>query len=392
MNFEIDKEIVKRQMAFREFLEAEIRDDGNERDPGGPLSDKEIRDYFKRLQPSDIMRASLPEDVGGTNRSFLERILLAEEFARVWPSLAGTVDTHNIVVELIARQGKPWMKAKYVPGGIAGTLIMGDMMSEPEAGSDTRNLKTTAVLKDGYYAVNGQKMWTTNGPWADLAILTAVIDMDSYKQKSNRGVIHLLIDKTVCDWKVRDLPLVGGKAGTTGHSVFTNCMVPEKYLFHGEGDGYRQNFVVRGWARVLLGGWAIGMMQAALEDAIRFARERRTYGKAIAGHQMIQDLIANMVVDIETSRLLTYKAACMMDRNIRCDQEQAMAKLHACEAAQRVTSNAIQILGGRGLTTEEGYFTERYFRDARPLTIAEGTSQIMKLIIGRQTLGVSAVS
>lgn len=392
MNFEIDKEIVKRQVAFREFLEAEVRQYGIERDPKGPMSSEEIRAFFTRLQPSDIMRASLPEDVGGTNRSYLERILLAEEFARVWPSLAGTVDTHNIVVEIIARQGKPWMKEKYVPGGIAGSSIMGDMMSEPEAGSDTRNLKTTAVLEDGHYVVNGQKMWTTNGVWADLAILTAVVDQKTFKEKPNRGVVHLLVDRSECEWKVRDLPIVGLKAGTTGHSVFTNCRVPAKYLFHGEGEGYRQNLVVRGWARILLGAWSIGIMQAALEDAVRFARERRTFGKTIAGHQMIQDMIASMVVDLETSRLLTYKAAVLMDNNVRCDQEQAIAKLHACEAAQRVTTNAVQILGGRGLTTDEGYLTERHFRDARFLTIAEGTSQIMKLIIGRNTLGVSAIN
>ena len=135
------------------------------------------------LQQTDIMRASLPEDVGGTNRSFLERVILAQEFVRAWPSLAVTVDSHNIVVEIIARQGAPWMIDRYVPGGISGELIMGDMMSEPEAGSDTRNLKTRAELRDGHYVVNGTKMWTTNGVWAHVAILTAVVDEDAYRRK-----------------------------------------------------------------------------------------------------------------------------------------------------------------------------------------------------------------
>jgi alkylation response protein AidB-like acyl-CoA dehydrogenase len=204
-------------------------------------------------------------------------------------------------------------------------------------------------------------------------------------------VVHLLMDKSAVDWEVRDLPIIGIKAGTTGEIKFTDCKVPQEFLFHGPGEGYRENLIVRGWARLLLAAWSIGLMEAAIEDATKFARDRITFGKSIAEHQMIQDLIVQMHVDLETSKLLTYKAAILMDRGERCDYEQCLAKLHATEAVQRVTSNAIQILGGRGLTTEEGFLTERHYRDARFLAIAEGTSQIMKLIVGRKALGVSAI-
>jgi acyl-CoA dehydrogenase len=391
MNFDIPEDIARRRQEFRDLLEADIRAVAAARDGHGPLSLQELQGLFKTLQASDIVRASLPEEVGGTSRSFLERTLLAEEFARVWPSLAVTVDSHNIVVEIIARQGKPWMRQKYVEDAMAGRVIMGDMMSEPDAGSDTRNLQTTAHLDADHYVVNGTKMWTTNGVWADVAILTAVADVDAYRRRPSSGVIHLLIDRGICDWSVRDLPIVGLRAGTTAEATFRNCRVPRQFLFHDQEQGYRQNLVVRGWARVLLGAWSVGIMQAALEDAVRFAQSRRTFGRTISSHQMVQDMIAGMVVDLETSRLLTYKAATHMDEGVRCDLEQAIAKLHACESAQRVTGNAIQILGARGLTTEEGYFTERHYRDARFLTIAEGTSQIMKLIIGRRVLGVSAI-
>lgn len=390
-NFGIPKELLRRQLEFREFLEGEIRAPGIERDPGGPLSLEELQGFYGVLQSTDIMRASLPEEVGGTNRSFLERVLLAQEFARVWPSLAVTVDSHNIVVEIIARQGKQWMIDRYVPGGITGDLIMGDMMSEPDAGSDTRNLKTSAIHKGEHYTVNGTKMWTTNGMWAHVAILTAVVDFDAYHANPSQGVIHLLMDRAEVDWEVTDLPIIGIKAGTTGKIQYRNSSVPEKFLFHDAGEGYRQNLVVRGWARILLAAWAIGLMEAAIDEAIRFARDRVTFGKPIGGHQMIQDMVAQMLTDVETSRLLTWKAATLMDQGERCDMEQCMAKLHACEAAERVTSQAIQILGGRGLTTDEGYLTERHYRDARFLTIAEGTSQIMKLIIGRKALGISAL-
>jgi alkylation response protein AidB-like acyl-CoA dehydrogenase len=391
LNFDIPAEIVQRRHEFREVLDAEIRGPGIERDPKGPLSLEELQHFYGILQQTDIMRASLPEEVGGTNRSFLERVILAQEFVRAWPSLAVTVDSHNIVVEILARQGAPWMIERYVPGGISGDLIMGDMMSEPEAGSDTRNLKTRAVLRDGHYVVNGTKMWTTNGVWAHVAILTAVVDEDAYRRKPSEGVVHLLMDKSRVDWEVSDLPIIGLKAGTTGKIHFFDARVPEEFLFHDAGEGYRENLIVRGWARLLLAAWSVGLMEAAIEDATAFAKERITFGKSIAEHQMIQDLIVQMHVDLETSRLLTYKAASLMDRGERCDYEQCLAKLHTTEAVQRVTANAIQILGGRGLTTEEGFLTERHYRDARFLTIAEGTSQIMKLIVGRKALGVSAI-
>jgi len=392
MRFQIPQEIEGRRMEFREFLEKEIRHIGDERDSGGPLTRDELSELILALQRTDIMRASLPVEVGGTNRTFLERVILAEEFARVWPSLAVTVDSHNIVVELIARQGADWMKEAYVEKGVRGEIIMGDLMSEPQAGSDTRNIKATAILDGDAYVVNGTKMWTTNGVWAEVGLLTALSDPTAFARNPKTGVVHLLVDRSVSPFKSRDLPIIGLKAGTTGLMEFNNCRVPKKYLFHDESKGYMQNLVVRGWARVLLAAWACGIMQGVLEDATEFAKERITFGKRIGSHQMIQDMIADMVIGLDTSRLANYKAAELMDNNIRCDLEQALAKAYACEVVNRVTGMAIQILGARGLTTNEGFRTERFYRDARFLTIAEGTTQIMKLIIGRKTLGMSAIS
>ncbi|MBN1614537.1 MAG: acyl-CoA/acyl-ACP dehydrogenase [Deltaproteobacteria bacterium] len=392
MRFQIPQEIESRKMEFREFLETEIRQIGDERDASGPLKRDELSELILKLQPTDIMRASLPEEVGGTNRTFLERVVLAEEFARVWPSLAVTVDSHNIVVELIARQGSDWMKEAYVEKGMRGEIITGELMSEPQAGSDTRNIKATAILDGDAYVVNGTKMWTTNGFWAEVGLLTALSDPSAFARNPQKGVVHLLVDRSVSPFKSRDLPIIGLKAGTTGFMEFNNCRVPKKYLFHDESMGYMQNLVVRGWARVLLAAWACGIMQAVLEDATEFAKERITFGKRIGSHQMIQDMIAEMLIGIETSRLATYKAAELMDHNIRCDLEQALAKAYACEVVNRVAGMAIQILGARGLTTNEGFRTERFYRDARFLSIAEGTTQIMKLIIGRKTLGMSAIS
>jgi len=392
MNFQIPQEIDKRRLEFREFLEGEIRPIGDERDAKGPLTREELSDLILKLQSTDIMRASLPEEVGGTNRTFVERVVLAEEFVKAWPSLAVTTDSHNIVVELVARQGASWMKEHYVEKAIRGEIIMGDLMSEPEAGSDTRNLKTTAVLEGDEYVVNGTKMWTTNGVWAEVGLLTAVSDPEAFAKNPKTGVVHLLVDRSVSPFQSRDLPIIGLRAGTTGLMEFKNCRVPRKYLFHDDSKGYMQNLVTRGWARVLLAAWACGIMDAVLEDTLEFAKTRVTFGKPIGAHQMMQDMIAEMVIDLETSRLATYRAAELMDHRIRCDVEQSVAKAYACEVANRVTAKAIQILGGRGLTTNEGFRTERFYRDARFLTIAEGTTQIMKLIIGRNMLGMSAIA
>jgi len=203
-------------MEFREFLETEIQHIGDGRDAQGPLTREELGELILKLQPTDIMRASLPEEVEGTNRSFVERVILAEEFARVWPSFAVTVDSHNILVELIARQGAGWMKEQYVGKAIRGEVIMGHLMSEPEAGSDTRNLKTTAVLDGDEYVVNGTKMWTTNGVWAEVGLLTAVSDPEAFARNPKTGVIHLLVDRSVSPFRSQDLPIIGLKGGPQG--------------------------------------------------------------------------------------------------------------------------------------------------------------------------------
>ena len=281
MKFHVSEDIEKRRLEFREFLESEIRPVGDRRDTGDPLTRKELSELVLKLQSTEIMRASLPPDVGGSDRSYVERVVLAEEFARAWPSLAVTVDSHNIVVELIARQGAGWMKEEYVEKGIRGEIIMGDLMSEPESGSDTRNLKTTAILKGDVYVVNGTKMWTTNGVWAELGLLSAVNDPAAFADNPKNGVIHLLVDRSISPFHSSDLPLIGLKAGTTGLMEFRDCIVPKKFLFHDASKGYSQNLIVRGWARVLLAAWAVGIMQAVIEDASEFARTRVTFGNRL---------------------------------------------------------------------------------------------------------------
>jgi acyl-CoA dehydrogenase len=261
-------------------------------------------------------------------------------------------------------------------------------MSEPQAGSDTTQFKTTAILDGDHYLVNGTKMWQTNGPWSDIGLMIAISDPEAYARDPRQGTVNLFLEKAVSPWKVRDLPFIGLRAGTTGYMEFENCRVPKDNLL--ATTGYKENLIARGWARVNIMAIGLGIMQAALEDSVSHAQKRTAFGKPIGGHQLVQEMIADMATDLECSRLLTYRAAELMDAGIRCDIEQNMCKAFASEAVKRVTDKAIQIHGARGLTTREGFRLERYYRDAAMGQIAEGTIQIVKLIIARRILGIQA--
>jgi alkylation response protein AidB-like acyl-CoA dehydrogenase len=199
-----------------------------------------------------------------------------------------------------------------------------------------------------------------------------------------------LVEKSVSPWEVRDLPFVGLRAGTTGLFEFKDMKVPAENHMKLDMSGYVKNLIIRGWARVNIAAMGLGIIQAALEDSIEYAKTRVAFGKPIGAHQLIQQMIAEMKIDLDASRLLVYRAAEMMDNMVRCDLEQNMCKAFVCEAGKRVADRAIQIFGARGLTTNEGFRIERYYRDAIMGGIAEGTQQILRLIIARRLLGIQA--
>jgi alkylation response protein AidB-like acyl-CoA dehydrogenase len=394
MHFQLPEDIRLFQNELREFFTAEIRPIADRRDSQGPLTREELKEMFQKLKPINYMKYYTPEKYGGIKTSFLRKTILAEEHARVWPALAATIDTHAGCHEYACEVMGEKMGDRFITQGQEGDVIFCDMMSEPESGSDTRNLKTTAILDGDHFVVNGRKMWQTNGPWADFGILTAVYDPAAYAKSPREGVFHLLAEKAVSPWKVRDLPFVGLRAGTTGLFEFENMKVPKDNIMMpdmGE-SGYVKNLIVRGWARVDIAAMGLGIMQAALEDSIEYAKNRVAFGKPIGGHQLIQQLIAEMKIDLDASRMLVYRAAEMMDNMVRCDMEQNMCKAFTVEAGKRVADKCVQIFGGRGLTTEEGFRAERYYRDAVMGGIAEGTQQILKLVVARRLLGIQAFS
>jgi len=390
MRFRLPEETQKLKNEARAFLDSEIVPIAGKRDSEGPLTRDEIKTFIRMLKPYGYVVGAIPKQWGGLGQSYLTQIALHEELARAWRALAVTLGTHGGMTASIANTASRELADRIVPAAIEGDHLVCDMMSEPDAGSDTRNLKTTAVLDGDHYIVNGVKRWQTNGSLADIGVLSAVTDPKLFAKNPKEGVIRLLVEKAVSPWAARHLTLIGSAAGPIGEEVFENCRVPKANLLQPPSMGYTDQLIMRGWARTKIASVAVGVMQAALDDSIAYAKKRVQFQRKIGSFQLVQAMIADMIVDTETSRLLAFRAAELMDNGIRCEMEQSMAKVHAAQAAVRVTDKAIQIHGALGLTRGEGYHTERYFRDARLCGIGEGTTEILKLVVARKALGIQA--
>jgi alkylation response protein AidB-like acyl-CoA dehydrogenase len=255
------------------------------------------------------------------------------------------------------------------------------MLSEPEAGSDAASMKTTATLNGDYYLLNGTKSWITNGAEADFAVVFASTDM-SLKHK---GVSAFILNMKTPGLKIGKLEdKLGIRATSTAQIFFEDCKVPANNLLGKEGEGFKIALHTLDGGRIGIGAQAVGLAQAALEESVRYAKERKAFGKTISDFQGLQFMIADMATRVEASRLLVWQAAVMKDSNVKYSKQSAMAKLYAAETAMWVTTKAIQIHGGYGYTTD--YPVERFFRDAKITEIYEGTSEIQRIVIARETL------
>ncbi len=390
MPFDLPDDLKKKEAELRVFLDAEIAPLAAELDAKGPLSHADNVAFFKKLVPMGFIKSYSPKDVGGDDVTYLERAVMAKELGRAWNALSITVDTHAGVIEMIARHGTDDHKRKWAEPGVRGEIIGCDMVSEPCGGSDQTGFTTTAILDGDHYVVNGQKMWQTNGTQADVGILTAISDPEAYAKDPRTGLISLIVDRHESPWKVTDLPFVGAKAGNTALMEFDNVRVPKENLLHNAEEGYRRQLLARAWFRVWVASQGLGLMEAVRDDAIAYAKERHSFGKPIAGHQLVQELIADIAINADIQKLLIYRAASLMDKGERCDVEQSMAKAFYGDHAVDTAYKGIQVLGARGLTTDLGFRMERLFRDSALGGTGEGTTQILKLIIGRRLTGVNA--
>jgi alkylation response protein AidB-like acyl-CoA dehydrogenase len=326
----------------------------------------------------------VPPEYGGGGMNFFSYGVLLEELSRAWGSLAIMTFVHHGMAGQLALNGNEEQKKKYLPRLVLGDLIACACLTEPNAGSSNREMETTIVADGDYFIVNGTKTWITNGGVGDLCVVIGYSD----KSKGILGISQVLVDRTESPFEVRELPKLGFRSCPTAELTFSDCRVPRKNLFIREGEGYGSIVGVLHGGRCCIGICSVGLAQAAIDDAIKYALERKQFGRPIAKFQLVQQMVAEMVTELEAVRLLAYKAMSLIDKKQPCDKESSGVKFLASETATRVCSRAMEILGAYGVSEE--YPLERYFRDARTYWPPDGTNQIQRLIVGREVLGLPA--
>jgi alkylation response protein AidB-like acyl-CoA dehydrogenase len=344
------------------------------------------RSIVGKLGALGFLGLTVPEEYGGSGGDHLSYCLVTEELGRGDSSVRGIVSVSlGLVAKTIASWGDEEQKRAWLPRLTSGEAIGCFGLTEPGTGSDAGNLATRAVRDGGDYVVNGTKMFITNGTWADVVLLFARTN----DTPGHRGVSAFLVPTDTPGLTRRT---VHGKLGLRGQAtaelVLQDVRIPAAALLGPEGKGFSIAMSAVAKGRMSVAAGCVGIAQAALDAAVRYAGEREQFGKVIARHQLVQELLSDIAVDVDAARLLTWRVADLVDRGQEFATAASKAKLFASEAAVRCANNALQVFGGYGYIDE--YPVGKLLRDARVMTLYEGTSQIQKLIIGRALTGVSA--
>ncbi len=324
----------------------------------------------------------VPEEWGGGGMDIVSYGILIEELGRAWGSLGIMVLVHAAGGMDLANSGTDEQKRKYLPSLVSGDVIASGAITEPDAGSSNREMQTTIVADGDYYLVNGTKTWITNGGLSDFCAVVGYTD----KSKGIKGIGRIIVDGRESPFEARELPKLGFRCCPTAELAFNDCRVPKENL--SMGVGYDAAMGVLLFPRAMIGALSAGLAQVAIDEAVKYAQERSQFGRPIARFQLVQQMLAEMVVETEAVRLLGYKACQLLDKGQMCFKECSGVKFFGSETAVRVCSRAMEILGAYGISEE--YPLERYFRDARTLLPPDGTNQIQRLIVGREVLGVPA--
>ena len=386
MILELNEEQKILQKNAREFMEREIIPIADEYDRKyHPLPKDVALGLLKKLVPLGYVGSTLPPEYGGQNLDLISYAVLGEELARAYLSLAMIVLIQDgSVLPVIVAHGTSDQKTKYIPKIMSMEKITCFCLTEPDVGSGARDLKTSAALEGDHYILNGTKTWITNGGIADLAVVFASID----RSKGIGGISCLLVDKAESPFTTRELPKLGCRSCPTSELNFENCHIPKGNLIGTPGSAYLLALAELCKLRVAVGIGAVGLAQASIDAAVKYAQERKQFGRPIGSFQLIQEMIADMAIMTDAARFLSYRAMYLIGKGQVPFKEASMAKAYGTDVAIAVTSKAIQVHGAYGVSEE--YPVERYFRDARTLAFPDGATQIQKLIIGREMLGISA--
>jgi butyryl-CoA dehydrogenase len=337
---------------------------------------------IRKMAELGLLGLPYPEEYGGGGGDYLSYAIAVEEIARACGSTALIYAAHvSLGCGPIYNFGTEAQKQKWLPRLCSGEGLGAFGLTEPEAGSDAGSTRTVAVRDGDYFVLNGSKMWITSGAIADVVTCTAKTDPSA----RTRGISCFLVEQGTPGFiPGKNEPKMGLKGSVTSALSLENCRVPAENLLGKEGEGFRQMLITLDAGRISIGAMALGLAQAALDEAVRYSKERVQFGQPIAKFQAIQWMIADMATEIDAARLLVYRAAWLKDRGRPFTKEAAMAKLYASEVAERAGFKALQIHGGYGYSRE--YPVERIYRDQRLCTIGEGTSEIQRLVIAREVL------
>ncbi|WP_158886877.1 acyl-CoA dehydrogenase family protein [Amycolatopsis anabasis] len=369
-----EREIVS---TVREFVDREVRPVARDLEHANEYPG-DLIEGMKRL---GVFGLAIPEPYGEAAVSTPCYVHVTEQLARGWMSLAGAMGGHTVVAKLILTFGTEEQKQRYLPRMATGAVRATMALTEPDGGSDLQALTTTARREGTGYTVNGTKTWITNSRRSQLIAL--LCKTDPAAEPRHRGISILLVEPGEGLTISRDLPKLGYKGVESCELSFADFRVPRDALLGGvEGHGFAQMMKGLETGRIQVAARALGVGRAALEDALRYAQERETFGKPIWRHQSIGNYLADMATKLTAARQLVLLAAERHDAGQRCDLEAGMAKLFASETAMEIALNAVRIHGGYGYSTE--FDVERYFRDAPLMIVGEGTNEIQRNVIAQQ--------
>jgi alkylation response protein AidB-like acyl-CoA dehydrogenase len=380
LDFNLSEEQRLLQKTVREFAETELGPHAREWDERQEFP----RPVFTKLGEMGLMGVVWPPEYGGSGLTTLDYAIVMEELARVEAGVALSVAAHNSLCSgHIFLAGSEEQKKRFLVPLARGEKIGCWGLTENSAGSDAGGTKTTAGRDGAHWVLNGSKTFITNGRLADTAVVMAVTD----RARGKKGISAFLVERGTKGFRAgKKEDKLGVRSSDTSELVFEDCRIPAENLLGREGHGFIDTLRVLDRGRIGIGAFSVGIAQASLEASIKYAGGRRQFGHAIAEFQAVQFKIADMATKVAAARLLVFRAAALRDSGREHTTESSMAKLFASETAVEVATEAIQIHGGYGYVKD--YPVERYWRDSKLGTIGEGTSEVQRLVIARELLGL----
>lgn len=378
MDFKLTKEQELVEQMLKEFVEKEVKPIAAQIDE----TEEFPLENVKKMAKYGMMGIPFPKEYGGAGGDDISYIMAVEELAKACGSTSVILSAHtSLCCAPIFKYGTEEQKKKYLPGLLKGEKLGAFGLTEPNAGTDAAGQQTVAKLDGDNYVINGSKVFITNGGYADVFIIFAMTD----KSKGTKGITAFILEKGTEGFSIgKKEDKLGIRASSTTELIFKDCKIPKENMLGKEGKGFGVAMGTLDGGRIGIAAQALGIAEGALEEAVKYMKQRKQFGKPLSAFQGLQWYIAEMATKVEAAKLLVYKAAAKKASGENYSVEAAMAKLFASEAAMEVTTKVVQIFGGYGYTKD--YPVERMMRDAKITEIYEGTSEVQKMVIAGNIL------